>query len=113
MNNTFLGAIDLQYTAGGGVVATDGPTNIPYSPTSDKGLLLPDQPIVKLPTDGGVTYFEGGPTGPGSGGIDLQEDKGVALPPAPTENKEPGKKSNILIWGIAGLALAYLIFRKK
>jgi len=128
-NNTLLGAIDLQYS-GGGVVA-DGPDNLPFDPSAEGGKLYVDQPkrgdfvitpppggggIITLPTDTGVTYFPGGPSGGGGAAPDLQEDKpeensrdypGGALP-----YEGPSRKT-IIVLGIGGLLLAYLLLRKK
>lgn len=121
MADVLLGAIDLQYS-GGGVVATDGPTNLPFDASVEKGGLYVDQPkggnfvipggggMVTLPTDTAVTFLPGGPSGGGGAAPDLQEDKPVETP---TEKPAGMSKKNMLIFGIGGLVLAYLLLRKK
>jgi len=124
-NNTLLGAIDLQYS-GGGVVATDGPTNLPFDPSAEGGKLYADQPksgdfvisppsggggMVTLPTDTGVTYFEGGPSGGGGAAPDIQEDKPTDLPFI--ETPKPTSKKNLLLFGIGAIVIGYLLLRKK
>lgn len=133
MADVLLGAIDLQYS-GSGVVA-DGPTNLPFDASVEKGGLYVDQPkggdfvispppggggMVTLPTDTGLTFFEGGPTGGGGAAPDLQEDKPmVKLTPEAQKQldenlrKERAKKKNMVLFGIGGLVLAYLLLRKK
>jgi hypothetical protein len=99
MADVLLGAIDLQYS-GGGVVAADGPTNLPFDASVEKGGLYVDQPkggnfVISPPPGGGgmvtlpsetVTYFPGGPSGGGGAAPDLQADYPVvggegSLPP--------------------------------
>jgi hypothetical protein len=121
MADVLLGAIDLQYS-GGGVVAADGPTNLPFDASVEKGGLYVDQPkggdfvipggggMVTLPTDTGVTFLPGGPSGGGGAAPDLQEDKPVETP---TEKPAGMNKKNMLLFGIGGLVLAYLLLRKK
>ena len=120
MADVLLGAIDLQYS-GSGVVA-DGPTNLPFDASVEQGGLYVDQPkggnfvipggggMVTLPTDTGVTFLPGGPSGGGGAAPDLQEDK-----PVETHTEKPAgmNKKNMLIFGIGGLVLAYLLLRKK
>jgi len=114
-NNTLLGAIDLQYS-GGGVVATDGPTSLPYSPTD--GNITPVDTIqtgggmVTLPTDG-VTYFEGGPSGGGGASMPAPESPAAEIPAETSQAPKLASKKNLLLFGIGGLVLAYLLFRKK
>ena len=59
-----------------------------------------------LPVEGGIVYDVP---------MERLEDPGV---PPPTEDKEDkntgtGNKKNLLLFGIGGLVLAYLLFRKK
>lgn len=125
MANVLLGAIDLQYS-GGGVVA-DGPNNLPFDPSAEGGKLYTDQPksgnfvipggggMVTLPTDTGVTYLPGGPSGGGGAAPELQEDKPEPGPAAltPAETPKLASKKNLLLFGIGGLVLVYLLIRKK
>lgn len=132
MANVLLGAIDLQYS-GSGVVA-DGPTNLPFDASVEQGGLYVDQPkggdfVISPPPGGGgmvtlptetVTYFPGGPSGGGGAAPDLQEDKPIVklTPEAQKQldenlRKERTKKKNMLLFGIGGLVLAYLLLRKK
>lgn len=121
MADVLLGAIDLQYS-GGGVVAADGPTNLPFDASVEQSGLYVDQPkggefvipggggMVTLPTDTAVTFLPGGPSGGGGAAPDLQEDKPAI---APTEKSAGMNKKNMLLFGIGGLILAYLLLRKK
>lgn len=123
MADVLLGAIDLQYS-GGGVVATDGPTNLPFDASVEQSGLYVDQPkggnfVISPPPGGGgmvtlptetVTFFPGGPSGGGGAAPDLQEDKPVETP---TEKPAGMSKKNMLLFGIGGLVLAYLLLRKK
>ena len=132
MANVLLGAIDLQYS-GSGVVA-DGPTNLPFDASVEQSGLYVDQPkggnfvispppggggMVTLPTES-VTVFPGGPSGGGGAAPDLQEDKPIVklTPEAQKQldenlRKERTKKKNMVLFGIGGLVLAYLLLRKK
>lgn len=131
MADVLLGAIDLQYS-GGGVVAADGPTNLPFDASVEKGGLYVDQPkggdfvispppggggMVTLPTDTGVTFLPGGPSGGGGAAPDLQEDKpavgGGDVEIRKQIEKNRAKKQNMVLFGIGGLVLAYLLLRKK
>ena len=129
MANVLLGAIDLQYS-GSGVVA-DGPTNLPFDASVEQGGLYVDQPkggnfVINPPMDGGgmitlpTDYFPGGPSGGGGAAPDLQEDKPIVklTPEAQKQldeniRKERSKKQNMVLFGISGLVLAYLLLRKK
>lgn len=128
MADVLLGAIDLQYS-GGGVVAADGPTNLPFDASVEQSGLYVDQPkggnfvipggggMVTLPTDTGVTFFPGGPSGGGGAAPDLQEDKPVVgggdVEIRKEIEKNRAKKQNMVLFGIGGLVLAYLLLRKK
>ena len=108
-NNVLLGAIDAVG------VPTSSPISLPYTPTGGAVSLTPVDTIktgggiVTLPTDSdSVTFFEGGPSGGGGSTMPLEE--------APAETPEEPKmssKKNLLLFGIGGLVLAYLLFRKK
>ena len=94
----------------------------PFEASVESGGLYLDQPkrgdfvipgdggMVTLPTDTGVTFFPGGPTGGGGAAPDLQADK-----PVETSTEKPAgmNKKNMLLFGIGGLVLAYLLLRKK
>ncbi len=120
-NNVLLGAIDA-------VAVPSGPVSFPYNPTggaveltpspspavgtgSGPGTIRTGGAMVTLPTeDTGVTFFEGGPSGGGGATMPLEEA------PAETPKAEAPKmssKKNLLLFGIGGLVLAYLLFRKK
>ncbi len=120
-NNVLLGAIDA-------VAVPSGPVSFPYNPTggaveltpspspavgtgSGLGTIRTGGAMVTLPTeDTGVTFFEGGPSGGGGATMPLEEA------PAETPKAEAPKmssKKNLLLFGIGGLVLAYLLFRKK
>lgn len=117
-----LGAIDAV------PMPTVDPVNIAYNPTggnidltptpspavgtgSGPGTIRTGGAMVTLPTeDTGVTFFEGGPSGGGGATPELKEDTGVELP---AEGPSPMSKKNLLLYGIGGLVLAYLLFRKK
>ena len=120
-NNVLLGAIDA-------IAVPSGPVSLPYNPTggavditpspspavgtgSGPGTIRTGGGMVTLPTDTDtVTYFEGGPSKGGGAAPDLREDTGVELP---AEGPAPMNKKNLLLYGIGGLVLAYLLFRKK
>lgn len=99
-----LGAID--YTPGGVVSEA---TNIPYTP----GGVVNPNPFA-IPTGGGmVTLPTDTPAGPAVGGgaaPDVLSDKGVEVP---SEAPKAMNKKNLLLFGIGGLVLAYLLLRKK
>ena len=132
-NNVLLGAIDA-------VAVPSGPVSLPYNPTgeavditpspspavgsgSGPGTIRTGGGMVTLPTDTDtVTYFEGGPSTGGGAAPDLREDTGVEYPKAggtsvslgpQGEGPSPMNKKNLLLYGIGGLVLAYLLFRKK
>jgi hypothetical protein len=129
MADVLLGAIDLQYS-GGGVVA-DGPTNLPFDASVESGGLYVDQPkggdfVISPPPGGGgmvtlptetVTFFPGGPSGGGGAAPNLEEDKpavgGGDIEIRKQIEKNRIKKQNMLLFGIGGLVLAYLLLRKK
>lgn len=121
-NNVLLGAIDAVG------VPTSSPVSLPYTPTggnidlnptpspsvgtgSGPGTIRTGGGMVTLPTDSdSVTFFEGGPSGGGGATMPLEEA------PAETPEAEAPKmssKKNLLLFGIGGLVLAYLLFRKK
>lgn len=120
-NNVLLGAIDA-------VAVPSGPVSLPYNPTggaiditpspspavgtgSGPGTIRTGGAMVTLPTeDTGVTFFEGGPSGGGGATPELKEDTGAELP---AEGPSPMSKKNLLLFGIGGLVLAYLLLRKK
>ena len=96
-----------------------GAINIPYSPG---GVVSssPSDPFT-LPTDGGMVTLPADVTTPpfGGGTVSLPtEDITPAPVPVPTETPEtpgggPSNKKNLLLFGIAGIVLAYLLLRKK
>lgn len=113
-----LGAID--YTPGGVVSEA---TNLPYTP----GGVVNPNPFA-IPTGGGMitlpTDTTAGPAVGGGAAPDLKEDKGAQFPEVKLtpeaqkqldENirKEKAKKKNMILLGIGGLVLAYLLLRKK
>ena len=112
-NNVLLGAIDavaspsdvvsLPYNATGGNI-----TEL-TTVTSGPGTIRTGGGMITLPTESdSVTFFEGGPSGGGGATMPLEE--------APVETPEAPKmssKKNLLLFGIGGLVLAYLLFRKK
>jgi|694.fasta_scaffold52460_8 hypothetical protein len=74
--------------------AVSSPINLPS--TTSK--------VSYLPVEGGILYDLP---------LERLEDPGV---PPPTEDKNDtgtGNKKNLLLFGIGGLVLAYLLFRKK
>jgi hypothetical protein len=100
MNNVLLGQIEVQAspvystTGSSSYQATTGPVDSSNTST---------MPIT-LPVEGGVLY-------------DLPLERlDVPTVPPPTEDKNDtgtGNKKNLLLFGIGGLVLAYLLFRKK
>ena len=120
-NNVMLGAIDAVAMPSDVVSLPYNPTggNIDITPTpspavgtgSGPGTIRTGGAMVTLPTeDTGVTFFEGGPAGGGGAAPELKEDTGLELP---AEGPSPMSKKNLLLYGIGGLVLAYLLFRKK
>ena len=102
-DNVYLGAIEQLQTF------APEPMNLPYSPTAEKGLLLPDQPIVKLPTAEPMTFFKTAAQ-PTQAPLELQQTT-----PAETPKEEPktsGNK-NILLYAVGALVIGYLLLKKK
>jgi hypothetical protein len=100
MNNVLLGQIEVQASP-------------VYSTTENSSYQVSTGPVdssntstmpITLPVEGGVLY-------------DLPLERvDVPTVPAPTEDKNDtgtGNKKNLLLFGIGGLVLAYLLFRKK
>lgn len=119
-NNVMLGAIDavamptsvvnLPYTpTGGNIDLTPTPSPAVGTP-SGPGTIRTGAAMVTLPKDDTVTFFEGGPSGGGGATPDLKEDTGIEMP---AEGPSPMSKKNLLLYGIGGLVLAYLLLRKK
>jgi hypothetical protein len=103
MNNVMLGAIDTAVTSGG--VVSDV-VNMPYDPGS--GVLSVDQTTTERPlfikTPDIIMPLE------------TQTPEPIETPAAsetPETPGEPSNKKNLLLFGIAGIVLAYLLIRKK
>ena len=120
-NNVMLGAIDavsmpsgvvsLPYTpTGGNIDLTPSPSPAVGTPSGPGTIRTGGASMVTLPKDDALTFFEGGPSGGGGSAPDLKEDTGLELP---AEGPSPMSKKNLLLYGIGGLVLAYLLLRKK
>lgn len=108
-NNVLLGGID---NVAAPVATSTGSSSMP--------IVITTGPVdmVTLPTDdqssGSFNFLPGGPPGGGGDvGIDYRTDVPVEVPTDTTETKTPISKKNLLLFGIGGLVLAYLLFRKK
>ncbi len=119
MSNVLLGSIQAN-DVGGSVYTGGGVVSLPTDTT-----------VVNLPADSGgaaqevewwkrnVSLEDAPKTGDmAQGGSDYplykEEDKGIVIPEETPENgKAPMSKKNLLLFGIGGLVLAYLLFRKK
>lgn len=109
-NNVMLGAIDRVDVP---VAAPSGSSSMPIVITTG-----PIDQMVTLPVDdqssGSFQFLPGGPAGGGGDvGIDFKGDVPVEVPSDTTETPAPMSKKNLLLFGIGGLVLAYLLFRKK
>jgi hypothetical protein len=94
MSNVLLGAVTeaAGSPTGGGVV---------YDPTSGGGVVTPTTPIPPVPPGGVVS-------------LPKPEDITFPVPTeTPTEQASGSSRKNLLLYGIGGLVLAYLLFRKK
>lgn len=94
MSNVLLGATEASGSpTGGGVV---------YDPTAGGGVVTPTTPIPPVPPSGGVVS------------LPVPTDITVPVPTeTPTEQPSGSSRKNLLLYGIGGLVLAYLLFRKK
>lgn len=102
MSNVLLGQIEVQASP---VYSTTGSSSYQVTTGPVDSSSTSTMPIT-LPVEGGVLYDLP---------LERLEDPGV---PAPTEDKNDtgtgtGNKKNLLLFGIGGLVLAYLLFRKK
>ena len=108
-NNVLLGGIDrIESPVATSTGSSSSPIVITTGPVD----------MVTLPTDnqssGSFNFLPGGPAGGGGdAGIDFQGDVPVEVPSDTTETTAPMSKKNLLLFGIGGLVLAYLLFRKK
>ena len=101
MNNVLMGAMDQ---ASGSPVFGGSPTGggVVYDPTSGGGVVTPTTPIPPPPFGGGVVS------------LPVPEDNPVPVPTeTPSEQPSGSSRKNLLLYGIGGLLLAYLLFRKK
>jgi hypothetical protein len=105
MSNVLLGNIDVQASP---VYTTNG--NMPYEVTTgpvDSFTSNPTPSVNYIPTEGGILTDIP---------MERLDQPGVTLPTEEetSENgKAPMNKKNLLLFGIGGLVLAYLLFRKK
>lgn len=114
-----LGAIDMAYDPGSGVVSESA--NSAYTPGGDiatnlnqvksgpKNLLGRPKSVLRNISRDATQSTTIPPTG-GGAAPDVLSDKGVEVP---SEAPKSMNKKNLLLFGIGGLVLAYLLFRKK
>jgi hypothetical protein len=101
MSNVLLGNVAVPAYADATVTSGNMSYDLAVGPVDSSSTST--MPIT-LPVEGGVLYDLP---------LERLEDPGV---PAPTEDKNDtgtGNKKNLLLFGIGGLVLAYLLFRKK
>jgi len=118
MSNVLLGSIQAN-DVGGSVYTGGGVVSLPTDTT-----------VVNLPADSGgavqevewwrknVSLEDAPKTGDmAQGGSDYtlfkEKDPGVKVPTEDKNDTGTGNKKNLLLFGIGGLVLAYLLFRKK
>jgi len=101
MNNVLLGNVAVPAYADATVTSGNMSYEVTTGPVDSSNTST--MPIT-LPVEGGVLY-------------DLPLERlDVPTVPPPTEDKNDtgtGNKKNLLLFGIGGLVLAYLLFRKK
>ena len=101
MSNVLLGNVAVPAYADATVTSGNMSYDLAVGPVDSSSTST--MPIT-LPVEGGVLY-------------DLPLERlDVPTVPAPTEDKNDtgtGNKKNLLLFGIGGLVLAYLLFRKK
>jgi hypothetical protein len=96
MNNVLLGNVSARE------LITNNTTTLENTGPEDS--LNTGSTLSFLPVEGDITFDTP---------LERREDPGV---PPPTEDKNDtgtGNKKNLLLFGIGGLVLAYLLFRKK
>ncbi len=101
MSNVLLGNVAVPAYADATVTSGNMSYEVTTGPVDSSSTST--MPIT-LPVEGGVLYDLP---------LERLEDPGV---PPPTEDKNDtgtGNKNNLLLFGIGGLVLAYLLFRKK
>jgi hypothetical protein len=101
MSNVLLGNVAVPAYADATVTSGNMSYDLAVGPVDSSNTST--MPIT-LPVEGGVLYDLP---------LERLEDPGV---PPPTEDKNDtgtGNKKNLLLFGIGGLVLAYLLFRKK